>query len=355
MTEHDQIVPVMQPANVDAMLERLQESLKAMPQTGETAAIWSELMALTAETRALTVTMQSDPQAAQSNLARLCMNIHRLSLACLAIAAPRSAASRLPAQQTQALRVDCLGRFKLWRNDVEIEFDGNGRAGKLFKYLLFRPQRAASKDMLMDLYWSNLLPEQADHNLRMAVSALRADLDLPGRTNRRSSIILSGRGQYRINPDIELTLDVDFFLNRYVEAGRLDRANDAGAIPVYEEVVRLYHDDFLTEDIYEDWTIPIRNHYLEIYLLTLNRLAQHYTRIGAPERSIDMYNRILAKDSCNENAIRDLMVIYSRLGWRAEALRCYRDHMEILQRELDAIPAHDLTILWHRIRDGQAI
>lgn len=355
MSEYDPAASIMRPADVDAMLVRLQESLNAMPQTGETAAIWSELAALTAEARALTTSMQRDPQAAQHSLVRLCMNIHRLSLACLAVATSRGTITPPAAQPTRSLRIDCLGRFKLWRNDIEVEFDDNGRAGKLFKYLLFRPQRAASKDMLMDLYWSDLLPEQADHNLRMAISALRAALDPPGRTNRRASIIRSGSGQYRINSDIEITLDVDFFLSRHAEAGQLDRAGDAAAIPAYEEVIRLYHDDFLTEDIYEDWTIPIRNHYLDIYLLTLNRLAQHYSRIGSLERSIEMYNRILAKDGCNENATRDLMMIYSRLGWRAEALRCYRDHMEVLQRELDAIPAHDLTILWHRIRDGQAI
>jgi DNA-binding SARP family transcriptional activator len=102
----------------------------------------------------------------------------------------------------------------------------------------------------MDVFWPDLSPDQARNRFHVALSALRRSLravaDIP--------VVEFREGAYRLNPALDLPVDVDEF-ERLVETGEgAQREGDTeAAIACYAQVVTLYRGDLLAESPYDDW------------------------------------------------------------------------------------------------------
>jgi len=127
------------------------------------------------------------------------------------------------------------------------------------------------------------------------------------------------------------------------------------AIAEYEAALALYRGDFLTEDLYADWTIAIRARLEETFLTLLGHLADHYLDQGRFTESISCCRQILAKDSFREDAYRQLMLCYSRMGRRNQALCEFHACEQVLRRELGVRPMQETVALYERIVQEEAV
>ncbi len=46
------------------------------------------------------------------------------------------------------------------------------------------------------------------------------------------------------------------------------------AAAFYEQIVRIYHGDFMAEEVYEDWSTLERENLKELYLVTLEKISE---------------------------------------------------------------------------------
>lgn len=76
-------------------------------------------------------------------------------------------------------------------------------------------------------------------------------------------------------------------------AGKIRR--DRGGHPGYEGAARLYRDDYLVEDLYEDWTMIERERLSGAYVSILERLSDYYLDDSQLQNSADTCYRILRK------------------------------------------------------------
>ncbi len=87
-------------------------------------------------------------------------------------------------------------------------------------------------------------------------------------------------------------------------------------------------------------------------LLELGRLLCTEGRYG---EAAEAYRKAIEHDRYLESAHRGLMRCQARMGERGQALRHYRDLLELLGEELGSSPAPETTELYERLRRGEDI
>lgn len=248
-----------------------------------------------------------------------------------------------------ALYVRTFGRFtaSYQQQDIPLGSNKNGRA--IFRYLVTRPGRGAAKDVLLGLFWPDDPVEKAAHKLHIAISSLRQSLN-EALGGALSESIVYADDRYAIASELHVRLDTDDFY-AHVEAGeRLEREGRlTEAIDRYQAARDLHQGEYLAEDLYADWAAAERARLLEMYLTLLGRLACYYADREQVAQSVDCCRQILSHDSFREDAYRQLMRCYSRLGHRNQALREFQRCRDVLRRELGVDPMRETVALYERI------
>jgi DNA-binding SARP family transcriptional activator len=251
-----------------------------------------------------------------------------------------------------SLTVHMLGPLRATLADRPIESWPSGRGRAVFKYLLMHRDRTLPRDVLMDRFWPDATPEAARNSLNVALHGLRQALkmacDMP--------VVVFQEGAYRLNPKLNIWLDVEDF-ERHVRAGRqLEAAGQlAAAAAEYEVATGLYQGDFMADDPYEEWPVLTRERLRVAYLDTLERLGQLYFSQGQYAACATLCQLMLSHDNCREDAHCRLMRCFSRQGQYHLALRQYQTCIEALRAELDVEPAPTTTQLYNRIRQRERI
>ncbi len=249
-----------------------------------------------------------------------------------------------------SLEVYCLGAFRLYRDHEPIDTWPKGRAKQLLKYLILNRSSPIPKEILMDKFWPDLDEGNARNNLNVAVYGLRQSLKKAGSV----APVLFQEGCYLLNPELAIWVDTEQFDAHLKAAARHESLNHSSeAIAELDKAEKLYHSDFLAEDIYEDWTVDLRESYRARYLALLRKLSEYQFRQGNGECCIDLNRKILSLDAADECAHCRLMECFERLGQRHLALRQYQLCTEALERDYGLTPAADTHALYQRIKNQQ--
>ena len=163
--------------------------------------------------------------------------------------------------------------------------------------------------------WPESEPKKARWSLNSAVCALRKLLKVYLPSLSSTEAVLLERGRYRLSSQVRFSVDTEEFDSCYRKGRRLEEAGRVPeAVAEFEKAVGLYRGDYLTEDLYEDWTTVERERLLDAYTDLSHRLVSRYTKSGQLQEGAQTCYKILEKDYCNEDAHRLLMECFVRLG-----------------------------------------
>ncbi len=261
-----------------------------------------------------------------------------------------------PLPDSMRLEVRCLGRFEVRSASGLVEHWQSVKAKLVFQYLMARPNEPVIKDVLMEALWPECDPQAAGNNLKAAVHGLRHTLARLFNKQDNFPYILFLQGSYRVNPQIELWVDVSEFERRFNRARRLEKEGRMGeAIAQYEIAEGLYRGDYLEDEPYEEWALLRREALKDTYLTILGKLADHALGNADYEACINCCQKVLAKDACREDAYRRLMCCYSRLGQRNRALRWFEICQRTILAGLDASPDPRTTALHERLLKNESL
>ncbi len=232
-----------------------------------------------------------------------------------------------------------LGRFEArWSNGEPIDFISK-KAQALLAYLAVESGRAHTREQLATLLWSETGDERARHNLRQALSKIRACCD---------SLVIA-RGQ-------SLEIDPASCAADVVEFERLAKSKDADEL---RRCLELYRGDLLDgvtprEPVYDEWLLLARARLRRIACETADHLVSTLVSQDRTEEAIEALNRRLVMDPACEPAHGKLMELLAQVGRRSDALRQYQTCVEALQRELGAEPSAETKSLYTRIRKADS-
>jgi DNA-binding SARP family transcriptional activator len=266
----------------------------------------------------------------------------------------RSALMRTTASKaTPDLTAHLLGELRVAFQDRPVEIWSSGRGRAVFEYLLVNHHGKVRRDRLMSIFWPEVSSDAARNSLNVAIHGLRQSLraavgDIP--------VVIHQDQAYFIEPTLDIWVDVEVFEEHLKAAHQhLASAELAKAEAAFEAATWLYQGEFLADDPYEGWAMVIREHLRLCYLDALDRLGALHLDSGNYVGCVAVCLKLLAHDSCREDAHCRLMRCYSRQGQVQLAVRQYHSCTAALRTELDVAPALATTELFYRLRRREAI
>jgi predicted ATPase len=221
----------------------------------------------------------------------------------------------------------------------------------LFKFLLTERGKAWSQDQLVEALFPDLNPIKAAQNLRTRIYELRHLLEPDLLKGRASQYVLhAGSHLYALSKEAPLWIDTEAFsmlCAQAKKAEKLERWTEASEY--YQSALALYRGDYLSEDLYEEWTIAPRREWRERYLLALSRLAECQARLGRYEQAIEVCTKLIYLAPSDERAYTQKMLFHFLTHETSQALYTYQSYAKQLKKELDLTPSAAIQKLYREI------
>jgi len=251
------------------------------------------------------------------------------------------------------LKIYLLGNFHITIDGEPVPENAwhTRQARQLLKILLTHRGRIVSRDVLIESLWRDADPHKAATTLRTAVNALRKTLEPNRPPYTPSSFIVAHAPGYKFQFGDEVWVDVVQF-DKLLDAAAAASADDR-RLALFSQALALYRDDYLSNDLYDDWTITERNRLRERYLEALTTQAEILARRGDYDRAIAGLRRVIARDPDREPVYRMLMRFYMRQGDMVAALKTFEQLRHHLVTELGADPSPQTLTLHQAILNGQ--
>ena len=238
------------------------------------------------------------------------------------------------------LDIQLLGGFRLnYGGNLLTEID-TPRLQSLFAYLLLHKESPIPRKLLAFIYWPDSTESQAHNNLRSLLHRLRNTLpDADNYIEHTSSWI-------RWRCDSPYKLDVSQFLAAVeIAASITDPSDQARAL---SHAIDQYTGDLLPS-CYEEWILPLRDHYQETFIDNLEKLTEILEGQREFSSAIRHAQKHLRTQPLRESAYRRLMRLHALNGDRASGLYVYHTCVRVLQNELGVTPSMETRTLYDQL------
>ena len=147
----------------------------------------------------------------------------------------------------------------------------------------------------------------------MAMSALRKMLEPSLSPKASSSYIERKKDMYRLSNKSKIIVDIEQFSKSFSTGKKEDEKSDK-ALELYLLAQSLYRDEFLKEDLYEDWCIQQREYFQTEYLKVLKIIMNLYEDKDDFVNAILFAKRILEVEAYDESTFKSMMIFYAKTG-----------------------------------------
>jgi DNA-binding SARP family transcriptional activator len=223
-----------------------------------------------------------------------------------------------------AVRIQSLGGFSVVRDGelVRVSEWQSKRARELLKLLISRRGRPAPRGYLMETLWPGEDPDRVANRLSVALTTVKGVLD-PEHRFPPEHFVVADKDAVALNLDA-LDIDVERFLSATADGlDCLRRADIDRGLPILSSAAAAYAGEFLEENPYDDWTVPLREEARAAYVAALRLLARH---AGDADTAVTHLLRILETDRYDEPAHLGLVHALSDAGRHGEAHRHYLNY-----------------------------
>jgi DNA-binding response OmpR family regulator len=247
------------------------------------------------------------------------------------------------------LRIFTLGPFRAFSGEelVMDEETGDSRARTLLKYLVTERGEPADRGQIVYLLWPDLEDTEADAHLTRLLQQLRTGGAI-GKYMRED------RAGVRLERD-GVWVDADDFEHQVRVGQEAQEQGDVDvALGLFLSALALYKEDYLRENLYEDWPSERRERLRELWISSMFRVAAICADRCEYADSVRLMKKVLEIDPYRENAYQALMLYLSRAGRRGEAIQLFRYAERLFAQHLAAQPAPSTRMLYEKILRGEA-
>lgn len=240
------------------------------------------------------------------------------------------------------MRATLFETLRLYSPDGEFIDPGSPTTRSLIAYLLLHRNRPSDRRRLAFTFWPRASESAARRNLRQYLHHVRTALEP---IDAEGTLIRAESSTVQINPEVEVTLDVETF--------RHETRPEASPEEI-RHALSLYTGDLL-EDIYDDWCDPEREQLHQVWLESLDRYSQILQGKGKITEAVGVVQKWVNAEPFDENAQQRLMSLYALTGERAKAIQIYHVFAKSLSSELDTQPLPETQALLQSIQNGQTL
>jgi ATP/maltotriose-dependent transcriptional regulator MalT/DNA-binding SARP family transcriptional activator len=231
-------------------------------------------------------------------------------------------------ESAATVAIESLSRFRVLRDGAPVPLGEwqSKKARDLLKMLVARRGRPTPRDVFMEALWPEGDRAKVANRLSVALSTLRSVFD-PGRRYEQDHFVSAGKDVLALETG-SLEIDVERFLAE-ATAGLTLRAGGAPAAARVRLAAAeaLYSGEFLEEDAYEDWAVPLREEARAAYISVARALGEDALERGEHDLAARYFLRTLEKDPYDEEVHLALVALHEEAGRHGQARRAYRTYV----------------------------
>lgn len=257
-------------------------------------------------------------------------------------------------EKGMALEIYTLGQFSVCCGSQLISAE-SGRLGKLwefFMYIITYRNKKIQSEVIQEVLWPVDNCSDPGKSLKNLVHRLRKKID--GRLGlENSTAITLSQGCYSWNGAVSYWLDAELFEALCREARDLSEKEPLQAVTKYREAFALYRGDYLPNLIYNDWVVPIRHYYRQLYLRSVFELIEvcekgrHYSEITA------VCEKIFFIEPFEEELHLRYLEALLEEGKKVQARSHYQYITALLYREFGAKPSFEMQRLYQTMTNAR--
>jgi len=226
------------------------------------------------------------------------------------------------------LAVKCFGGFSVYpqdQNKSAIRWK-TSKAEELFALLIHYQGRSKPKESLIETLWPELEPEKSTNLFRVTCTYLRSALAEKGFPD----ILIRELDAYKINTD---NIYCDLF--RFRQEVHLASAMQ---IEKLNEISNLYSGEYLEGKPY-DWAVGQRTQLESDFKKVQHCLSDAYLKQGLTDKAVEVFERVIAYDPLDEEAVMRIVDIKLEKGDQASAIKTFRTFERKFIDELGITPS----------------
>lgn len=221
------------------------------------------------------------------------------------------------------------------------------RAHDILCFIASRLHRRASKDTIIETFWSDADPDVVLRNFHPTVSHIRKALN--SNQTLKLNFLLYRDGAYLLNPELTYSIDTEEFDRLLAEGETARRAKQTElCVASFEAAIKLYRGEFM-QGCYDDWAEEQRAYYLEQYLHMLETLVTAAQNAQEWSRSLHLAQQVLRVDAFRE----DIHCLVMRAHAAQANPVAVREHYEklrgILRKELNIEPSAETQKIFRQL------
>lgn len=243
-------------------------------------------------------------------------------------------------------RIYTLGRFAIVIDGVAVNFSGKSRRVplELLKAIIALGGRAVPVQAIYEALWSDLDGDAAYAALKIALHRLRKMLG-------SASLVRLSNGALTLD-ETRIWVDAWGFerwfgtcYSQRIEASSFDFESA-------QKQVRAYRGTFLGADT-PAWGVAYRERLQSKFTRSVMLLGHLYERANAWLEAADVYELGIDIDPLAEDLYQRVIVCYSKLGRRGQAIAAYRRCQATLDAQLKMVPMRKTQALYESLRSDE--
>ena len=233
------------------------------------------------------------------------------------------------------IKVYTLGRFELLCDDKPLRTAGKSQHKplELLQCLCAFGGQAVHQDRLTDALWPDADGDAAAQALRTTLHRLRK--------------LLQHEQAVRLE-DHRLSLDPGYIWVDCLAFERVGAQAESADRASLQRTISQYKGHFLQGDS-APWALAVRERLRAHYIHLAERLGVTFEENGDLTQAADCYHRAFELEPVAETFCRRIMIIYARLGRRAEAVAIYQRFGQSLRLRLGMNPTQETQALYREL------
>jgi DNA-binding SARP family transcriptional activator len=229
------------------------------------------------------------------------------------------------------MTVNTLGSFQMTDGNVVMGDEGlrSVMLSRLLMYLLLYREKTLTTEDIISAIWQEEEIENPAGALKNLMYRLRKALNAHW---GEQEFILTNRGAYQWNPQVEVNLDIEKF-ERLINMAKHENILDK-AVVMYEQAIDLYQGDFMPKLTDMHWILTLNTYYHSLYLTCVKALAELYIKMERYEDVEQICTEALKFESGDEQLYCYQIEARMRCGKIGLAMESYDKARTIMEEEL---------------------
>lgn len=252
-------------------------------------------------------------------------------------------------ERDNVLMIYTLGRFMVKRGETVLSDQSHRsyRLWELFQYLVTNRNKSFLPESIAENLWPDNTYSEPRQAVRTQICRLRKLLK---DRDDNSEYITFVQGCYQWNNKQKIWIDADEFEHLYRLARIKENDNYLQAIELYRDALALYQGEYLPGSMFNEWVVPIRNYYRNLFLQCVLDFAALLQKHGRHAEIADLCEKAVLIEPYEEELHTKFMEALLAAGKVKQARVHYEYITSLLYREFGVKPSQEMLNVYKRIQ-----